>query len=73
MGLSTEFKFKQLVLSELAEMIAQDEAIRVSFAPGTETHRQLKILSNMRGVKPRDIVSSSVRVFFTAVMESVNE
>lgn len=73
MGLSSETKFRQLVIQELAGMIADDKNIRVSFAPGTETHRQLKILSTQRDVEPRDIVISAVRVFFAAVIGHSNE
>ena len=73
MGVSTEMKFKQLVLAELAGMIADDKNIRVSFAPGTETHRQLKIISTQKNVEPRDVVISAVRVFFLALMGTNNE
>lgn len=70
---NSEEKYRQLVLTELAGMIADEDGIRVSFAPGTETHRQLTILANQREVKPRDIVISAVRVFFAAVVSTSNE
>lgn len=73
MTMSTEGRFRQLVIEELRGMISDDKNIRVSFAPGTETHRQLKILSTQRDVQPRDIVISAVRVFFTAVIGTNNE
>jgi hypothetical protein len=66
----TEAQFVRMVMRELAHMASDQKPIRLSWNAGTETHRQLLILSAQKQVEPRTIVEAAVRVFFTAWMRS---
>lgn len=72
MNNNSEHIYTQLVLSELAGMVQEEKAIRVSFSPGSDTHRSLTTLARQRGVSERDIIEAAVRVFFVAFMRSNN-
>lgn len=63
-----EKTFVQLVMSEMASLIGDSKQFRFAFAPGTETHRQISVLSAQKGVEPRVIVEVAVRTFYVAYM-----
>lgn len=60
--------YHQMVMSALANLVTEAKQIRVSFNPGTPTHRQLSILSSQKAVDPRTIIEVAVDAFFTVAM-----
>lgn len=68
--ISTENVYQQMVMSELKNLIVEQKPIRVSFAPNTETNRQLNFLSVETGSEARQLIEVAVRVFYVAYMRS---
>lgn len=62
----TKDDYKQLVLKELRHLRETDtEPVKVHFGSGTDTAKQLKVLSRQYGVEPRKLVASAVQLMFT--------
>lgn len=67
---TTEDIYRQMVINELKHLVTDAKPIRVSFAPGTDAHRQISMMAAANSVPERSIIESALRVFFVAWMRS---
>lgn len=67
---NTEELYKQMVINELKYLVTEAKPIRLSFAPGTETHSHISMMAAANSTTERAIVESAIRVFFVAWMRS---
>jgi len=62
--------YQQLVLKEIAHLVMTDtEPVKLHYGSGTNTAKQLKILSRQYGVSERKLAASAVQLMFTCFLK----